>query len=241
LSGAGSPATAGIFAACVRLLTGINAINGIVATALYPRLARMAGEGSAGDRHLVAVALRLIALVCVAATAVCALFGAPIAVAFLGHSSPAVIAALVLTMAAALPLGNIVMFVYQMFARGHERATLAPFAIGTPATIAFGILAVAIGGAHVDFVAASLLIGQLTTMAALGMRVRARCPDVASVVGRSMAMAVLAVLLACASLLPGGALPAGLVLAAVAGALLTQLWPIAGSLLADMRRGRPAV
>jgi O-antigen/teichoic acid export membrane protein len=238
LSGAGSPSTAGIFAACVRLLTGINAINGIVATALYPRLARFAGEGSEGDRHLVAVALSLIALICVSATAVCALFGGPIAVAFLGHSSRADTTALVLTMAAALPLGNTVMFVYQMFARGHERAALTPFALGAPATIALGILAVSIAGARVDFVGASLLIGQLTTMAALGIRVRARCPDVASVAGRSMVMALLVVLLAGASLLPRGALPAGLILVAVAAMLLARLWPTAMSLLADIRRGR---
>jgi hypothetical protein len=143
-------------------------------------------------------------------------------------------------MAAALPLGNIVMFVYQMFARGHERAALMPFALGAPATIAFGILAVSIAGPRVDFVGASLLIGQMTTMAALGIRVRARCPDVASVAGRSMAMALVVVLLAGASLLPGGAAPAGLILLAVAAVLLARLWPTATSLLADIRRGRAA-
>ena len=40
LSGSGRPAAAGVFAACVRLLTGLNAISGIVATAMYPRLAQ---------------------------------------------------------------------------------------------------------------------------------------------------------------------------------------------------------
>jgi O-antigen/teichoic acid export membrane protein len=228
LSGFGSPATAGIFAACVRLLSGINAINGIVATSLYPRLARGDGEG---DRQVVGAALGLIALLAASATAVCALLGSPIAVAFLGESTRAEVAALVLTMAAALPLGNIVMFTYQMLARGFERATIAPFAVGGPLTLGLGIAAVAIAGARVDLVAASLLTGQIVTMAGLGLRLRRSCPDLAASAARATAVALLVGLLACASLVPGGALPAGLALLALTGVLLVALRPVARALL----------
>lgn len=240
LSGSGSPAAAGIFAACVRLLTGVNAINGIVATALYPRLARGSGTASVGDRNVVNVALGLIAILCAGATAVCALVGHQIAVAFLGESTSARVSALVLTMAAALPLGNIFMFTYQMFARSLERETLRPFALGAPATIALGIAAVAVEGAHVDLVAGSLLVGQLITMLALGLRVRRAEPDVAAVTTRSMLTAALVALLALAAVVPGGALPAGAALLALTLVLLLGQRSLARSVAADVGRWRRA-
>jgi O-antigen/teichoic acid export membrane protein len=240
LSGSGSPATAGVFAACVRLLSGITAINGIVATSLYPRLAQRAREGSDADRRVVTVALRLISVLAAGATAVCVLFGGAITGTFLGRSSPVEVAALVLAMAAALPLGNIVMFAYQMLARGHERAMVPPFALGSSLTVGLAVATVATAGARVDLVAASLLIGQLVNMAWLGQRVRDRCPYVARVAARAMATAALVDLVACASLLPGAALPAGLALVALAVALVAGLRAFAGSLLAELgRRRRP--
>jgi O-antigen/teichoic acid export membrane protein len=237
LSGAGRPAAAGTFAACVRLLSGINAINGIVATSLYPRLARGAAGGSDGDRQVVGVALGLIALLATGATAVTALLGEPIAEVFLGTSSEREVAALVLTMAAALALGNIVLFTYTMLARGFERATIAPFALGGPLTLVLGIAAVASGGARVDLVAASLLAGQLVTMAGLGLRVRASCPDIALAVARAMALALLVAALASLSQLRIAALAAGLALLALSAVLAAALRPFARSLLAARAAG----
>jgi len=237
LSAAGSPARAGVFAACVRLLTGVNAINGVVAASLYPRFARGAAEGS-DDRRVVTVALGVIAVVAAGATATGAFFGGPLAVAFLGGSTTASIAALVLTLAVALPLGNIVMFTLLMVARGHERVTLLPYALGGPLTAALAIAAVVVAGARVDLAAISLLVGQLVTMAGLGLRVRATCPDIAPATDRSMALALLVGLLACASLLPGGTVPAGLGLFALVGVLSARLRPLAGSLPGDLWRGR---
>lgn len=230
LSGSGRLATAGVFAACVRLLTGVNAINGIVATSLYPRLARSATDGSTGDREVVSVALMLIALIGAGATAVCVLFGDVITVALLSTSSHERRAALVLTMASALPLGNIFMFTYQMFARGRERATLVPFAIGAPVTIGLGVAAVAVAGGRVDLVGGSLLLGQLMTMVALGLRVRDCGADIATATTRSMATAVLVGVLACGALVPGFSLVAGLALVLLLAALVVGLWPFARSL-----------
>jgi O-antigen/teichoic acid export membrane protein len=241
LSGAGNPARAGIFAACVRLLSGTTAINGIVATSLYPRLAQGPPEGSARDRRVVTVALQLVVVLAAGATGVCVVFGRAITGAFLGRSSHVEVAALVLTMAAALPLGNIVTFAYQMLARSHERAMIGPFALGSALTVVLAVAAVAAAGPRVDLVAGSLLIGQMVNMAWLGLRVRAHCPDVAGVAARSMAIAPIVGLLACASLLPGAGLPSGLALLALAVALLGRLRALARSLLADLgRRGRPA-
>jgi O-antigen/teichoic acid export membrane protein len=234
LSGSGRPAAAGTFAACVRLLSGINAINGIVATSLYPRLARGAAGDAEADRQVVTVALGLIALLATSAAAVSALLGGPIADVFLGASSGREIAALVLTMAAALALGNIVLFTYTMLARGFERATIAPFALGGPLTVALGIAAVAGAGARVDLVAASLLAGQLVTMAGLGLRVRTYCPDIAAPALRAMALAGLVAVLAAASLLRVGALPAGVALLVLAALLAAALRPFARSLRATV-------
>jgi len=235
LSGAGRPAAAGIFAACVRLLTGVNAIQGIVATSLYPRLAHGRGQDPEGERHVVTIALTVIALLGAGATAVCALFGELIAEAFLGRSSHQIVAALVLSMAAAVPIGNIAMFSYQMLARGLERATVMPFALGGPLPVVFAIVAVAVAGARVDLVAASLLAGQIAMSAGLGLRVRATCPDVAAPAGRAVALSLLVAALACASLIHGGALPAGLALLAVGAALLFSLRAFVASVLARLR------
>lgn len=118
---------------------------------------------------------------------------------------------------------------------------IGPFAFGSALTVALAVVAVATAGPRVDLVGGSLLIGQMVNMAWLGGRVRAHCPDVAGVAARSMAIAALVGLLACASLAPGARLPAGLALAVLAAALLGGLRPFARSLLADLsRRGRPA-
>ena len=222
LSGAGRPVAAGIFAACVRLLSGVNAINGVVATSLYPRLARSSAADSVGDLRVVSGAVSLIALAAAGATALCALFGAVIATAFLGADSRPAVAALVLTMAAALPLGNVVMFTFAMLARGHERAAVVPSAIGGVVTIALAFAVVATTGGRVDLVAGSLLIGQLVSMAGLGARLRRVCPDLWPAAARAMAVASLVASLAGLSLVPGCRAPAGLALLAVAAIALTS-------------------
>lgn len=237
LSGSGRPAAAGTFAACVRLLSGINAINGIVATALYPRLAQDVDGRSADDGRVVATALGLIAVVGAGATATCVLLSEPIAVALLGEASPARRSVLVLTMAAAPALGNIFMFTYQMVARERELATLLPFAVGAPITIALAVGAVT-AGADVELVAGSLLAGQVVTMGALGLRVRAAAPAVAAASGRAMVLALLVALIACSSLLPSARVPAGLVLLALAAALLVGMRGLIATVMPSCRFSR---
>lgn len=234
LTGAGRPAHAAIFAGCVRLLSGINAINAVVAMSLYPRLARNAAGDAADDSEVVSTALRLIAFVVVGLTAGGALCATPIAVALLETSTHSAEATLVLVIAAALPLGNIVMFNYQMLASGRERATLLPFAIGGGLTVAATIAAVATTGAREDLVAASLLTGQLATMALLGVRVRVAVPGLSGEIRRAMLLALLVGLVACVALLPDGRLPAGVALLVLTALLAGALRPLAGPLLARL-------
>ena len=233
LSGSGSPAAAGVFAACVRLLTGLNAISGIVATALYPRLAQRAGgaEDGAGeaqaDAALVTIALRLIALLAAVATGICVLAGSAITTAFIGVSSSRAAVALVLTTAAALPLGNIIMFSYQLVARGHERDSLMPFSLGALATIGSGLATVVLVGPRVDVMAGALLAGALLSMGLLALRIRRRSAELAGAVRASAVAAALVVLLACASL-AGPLRPAAGVALLIVGAM--TLWRLGPAL-----------
>jgi O-antigen/teichoic acid export membrane protein len=236
LTTAGRLVEAAVFAGCVRLLSGINAVNAVVAMSLYPRLARDAASAEdEGDGRMVAIALRMIAVLVCGFTAVCSLAATPIAVALLKTSTHAAKATLVLVVATALPLGNIVMFNYQMLARGRERATLVPFAVGGGLTVIAAILSVA-AGARADVVAAALLTGQLATMALLGARVRAVSPVVSRETRDAMAIAMLVALLACATVFPYGTFPAGLVLLVLTGLLSRGLWPVVRTLLDHMPR-----
>jgi O-antigen/teichoic acid export membrane protein len=238
LSGSGSPAAAGVFAACVRLLSGLNAINGIVATALYPRLSRSGGVASSGDAALVTIALRLIALLAATATGVCVLAGDALTTAFIGASSPRAATALVLTTAAALPLGNIIMFGYQLVALGFERDSLMPFAVGAVATIGGGLAASIAVGPRVDVVAGTLVGGQLLGMGVLAVRVVRRSPQVGTAVTWSSIVAALVALLACSSLVDELRTPAGIALLAVGTASLQGLAAPARAMLGRKARLR---
>ncbi len=230
LSGSGRPAAAGVFAACVRLLSGLNAINGIVATAMYPRLAQSGRAATTGDTALVTIALQLIALLAAGVTGVCVLAGEAITSAFIGVSTSQAATALVLTTAAALPLGNIIMFSYQLVARGHERDSLLPFGVGAVATIGSGLVAVAAAGPRVDLVAAALVGGQLLAQALLALRLVRRSPELRSVAVQSTVIAAIVVLLACGSLAEVLRAPAGAGLLLIAAAVAWRLAPAARAL-----------
>ncbi|MEY2513745.1 MAG: hypothetical protein QOJ89_1103 [bacterium] len=224
LSGAGRPAAAGIFAACVRLLSGLNAINGIVVTAMYPRLAQVGADSGRGAA-LVTVALRLIAIVAAATTAACVLAGQALTTAFIGADSDRAAVALALTAAAAVPLGNIIVFGYQLVARGFERAVLLPFVVGAVATIGGGLVAVAAGGAQVDIVAGTLAGGQLLAMAALALRFARRSPELSGAAAEASAVALLVALLACAAIAERLRVPAGVALLAIAAVMSWRIAP----------------
>lgn len=240
LTGAGRPALAAVYAGCVRLLSGINAVNAVLAMSLYPRLASdAAGEAIGDGDRVLSLAFRLIAFLATALTAVCALGAAPIAVALLKTSTDTAQATLVLVVAAALPLGTIVMFNYQMIAHGRERATLTPFALGGGLTVAAAIAIVAVTDGREDLVAASLLGGQLATMALLGARVQDAMPGVIRETRRAMLLAGLVGLLACTTLLPAGTHPAGGALLVLATVMAWALRPFAGTLFGRMRSAVP--
>jgi hypothetical protein len=175
LSAAGAPRAAGAFAACVRLLTGLNALNGIVATAMFPSLAERGGLGTGARR--VALGLRMTTAVAYAATATACLLAAPIAELLLDRTSDAIEGALVLTTAAAGGMGLTVMLTYLLVAASGERRVLPAYAAGTVLTLGGVAGVVASGGERVDVIAAVLLAGQLTTMAGLVLAVGRALPD----------------------------------------------------------------
>ena len=103
------------------------------------------------------------------------------------------------TTAAALPLGNIIMFSYQLVARGHERDSLLPFASARWRRSAAGSWRRA-AGPRVELVGGALLGGQLLAQALLALRLRAARRSSPRAVRASAVVAAIVVLLACGSL-----------------------------------------
>jgi O-antigen/teichoic acid export membrane protein len=165
LSVSGAARAAGVFAACVRLLTGLNALNGILATAMFPSLAEQGGLALGGRR--VSLALRFVTALALGVTAVVCAGAGLIAQALLDHSSGTTESALVLTTAAGAATGTTVMLTYVLVAAGGERLVLPAYGAGSALTLAGAAVVVAAAAGRVDIVAAVLLAGQLVTMAGL--------------------------------------------------------------------------
>ncbi len=235
LSGFGSPAAAGILAACVRLLTGVNSVNGIITVALFPRLARRERDRDPRNKEAATFALRLIAMLSAAATGACVLLSGPVSEVLLEHATPLTATTLVPTIATAASMSYGVMFSSLLIASRHEEELLPSYAAGAAITVGAGIAAVAIAGTRVDLVAAALLAGQFVSMAGLALRVGARLPELRGESLRAMALAALVAAVAAASLIDGLAAPTGVALLLLATALL---WRLLG-VLKDLR-ARPA-
>ncbi|HEX8051724.1 MAG TPA: hypothetical protein VF517_01955 [Thermoleophilaceae bacterium] len=217
LSAGGAPRAAGALAACVRLLTGLNALNGIVATAMFPSLAERGGLG-AGVRRVV-LGLRMTTAVAFAATAAVCLVAKPLAQTLLDRTSDAIESALVLTTAGAAGMGTIVMLTYLLVAASGERRVLPAYAAGAGVTLAGVTLVVASGGERVDTIAALLVAGQLTTAAGLVLPVARSLPDYRGPARAALAGAVALAAVAVTAVVTDAAVPAGVVLAAVAVAV----------------------
>ncbi|MEA2437859.1 MAG: hypothetical protein QOF65_2415 [Thermoleophilaceae bacterium] len=211
LSISGAPRAAGAFAACVRLLTGLNALNGILATAMFPSLAERGGLAVGAPR--VTTALRLVIALAFAVTAVASGAAHPIAHALLNRSSVATESALVLTTAAGAATGTIVMLTYVLVAAGGERRVLPAYSVGSVLTLACAALAVATVGGRVDVMAGVLLAGQLVTMGGLVLAAGRLLPDYrASARGAALASLALAGL-ATAGAAAGEGVPVAVLLA----------------------------
>ena len=223
LSGFGNRIAAGIFASCVRLLTGLNAVNGVVTAALFPRLARSRQDTGAADQQVVAFGLRLIAVISTAACAASLFLGDAIASVLIEHSTSTTAEALILTTAAAAAMGNVPMYSYLLIAGEHERDLLLPFGAGAVVTIGSGIATIAIGGTSIHLVATALLAGQLVIMGALALRLRSRMPMLKREVFRATGLAVLLPAIAAMGLIDGLTLAAGTVLLAIAAALASTV------------------
>jgi O-antigen/teichoic acid export membrane protein len=232
LSGFGSPAAAGILAAGVRLLTGLNSVNGIITVALFPRLARGEQVRGAGNREVATFALRLIAMLSAAATGVCVLLSGPISDVLLEHATASTGTTIVLTTATAASMSSVVMYSSLLIASKHEGDLLPSYVAGAAITVGAGIAAVALAGTRVELVAAALLAGQLVSMGGLGVRTGARLPELRGESLRAMALAALVAAVATASLIDGLAAPAGVALLLLATVLLRSIFGVLGDLRA---------
>jgi len=160
LSVSGRAAAAGALAASIRMLTGLTAVNGILATAMFPSLASRGGLAHGTRTVTVALAavigftLVVCAICCVAARQICELV--------IGRTDDGIEGALILVTTASPAMAAIVMLTYLLVAAHHERAALAAFGAGATVSVVGSAASVA-AGAGVEILAAVILMGQVVT------------------------------------------------------------------------------
>lgn len=181
LTATGHPARAGVLAACLRLLTGLNGLTGLFSTALYPRLAR--GRDADRERAFAVAAPATVALV---ASALAVTIAVPemLLEVLLDRADGVAARALVLVVATAAAGGVILLLTAQLVARGDETAVMrAGFAaLGVTLLLAGGALATA-SAAVLELVAGGLLAGQSTMALMLARRQPIDRPSLAGAIG----------------------------------------------------------
>lgn len=223
---AGRTEPAAINGVATRLLTGLQGLNGIAATTLFPRLARTAPD-TRDTEQARAAAAGVVAL-SLAALAVTAVAAPLLGQLFLEDDSAAVTDALVIALSAAAASGLIMHITFALVARHRERGVAARSAAGAAVTTAVAIAAAISGGPSTAAVtAAGFVAGQILTLGLL-LRLASR-------------MSLLDVVSPTAALLAGVAAPAAAI-AVVGGGDLALALPVASALAAAIVavRSRPA-
>jgi O-antigen/teichoic acid export membrane protein len=154
---------AAVMGVTARLVSGLGSIQGAVATALFPRLAR-ATRWHRAEADLAGTGLAVTVTLAVGALAATMLGATPIAAAFLGHHDPATRAALALGVAGAAGAGVTVQLVLMLIALRLERAVLTALAAGAAVlTVATGVAILMPGVDAAAGAAAAFAVGQAVT------------------------------------------------------------------------------
>ena len=223
LAAAGRTAAAASIGVALRLLTGLHALNGIVATGLFPRLARRSGTWEPAEKR--AAVDVLYAMLAVAALALaCSIAAAPLlAEAFLPGSgyTEEVVLSIVLSGAGATALALQLGFVF--LARRLERAMLVCSIAGAAVTTVGGVIATAGLGDNAALVMAGAFVaGQLT----LGLALAFRAVSLSVLPRRPIIVAsgVIVLLPALAAGATLGSVRLPIAAALVAGSVLSLIW-----------------
>jgi O-antigen/teichoic acid export membrane protein len=157
----GRPEAAALLAVSVRLLTGVNQLSGVLATALFPQLAR--GDGRGDERGVSATVALTVALVA-AVNAVLVFRPSLVVGIFLKHPSTEAVRTALVTLGAAGASSYLVLVTLVLIARHHERVFLRIYGVGTGLTVAAGIaVAAAAPSSPALWMAGALVGGQLVS------------------------------------------------------------------------------
>jgi O-antigen/teichoic acid export membrane protein len=204
LGAAGAPAQAAHLGVSVRLLTGVNQLGGVLAAALFPRLAaaRSRAMTSADDVAIGAVVGFACALG-LAASALILLCADVVVKLFLDHSDPISETTAALVLAAAPATTLLVVLSMILTARRLEAAFFAPFLIGTAVVVAASAaVVVADPGSPAEWIAGAFTAGQLLTFVLLRPRAAAAMPFVRPIRVVGLTTVPAALLAASAALVP---------------------------------------
>jgi O-antigen/teichoic acid export membrane protein len=157
-----APAAA-VLAVSVRLLTGVNQLSGVVATSLFPQLARKPARGDE-ERDLRAVRTSIDVIVVLAASANAVLLAAPAFLIhiLLGHHSRDAQATALLTLGGAMAGGYLVLVTMVLIARHGEAIFLRIYTLGAAVMLTGGVAVIALSPQRSAlWMAAVLLAAQL--------------------------------------------------------------------------------
>jgi O-antigen/teichoic acid export membrane protein len=200
---AGAPAQGARLGVSIRLLTGVNQLGGVLAAALFPRLASAPSAVRTADDVAIGVVVRFACALGLAASALMLLFADVFVRLFLDHADPAseTTAALVLAVAPATTL--LVVLSMTLTARRLESAFFAPFLIGTAVVLATSISVVAANPhASAEWLAATFAGGQVLTLLMLLPRAVDSMPGVRPLRPAGLATVPAALLAASAAFVP---------------------------------------
>lgn len=177
----GNAASAAVLAVSIRLLTGLNQLSGLVATSLFPRLARDAADASPDERRDgIVTGMTVVFLVTALANAVLLVDPDAILTLFLSYSSPEAVSTAALILAVAAAVGYLLVVTTVLIARRRESVVLLPSLAATSVTLVGGITAVGLTtiADHVAFAMAAVFAGgQVTGVLLLVRRAASALPD----------------------------------------------------------------
>ena len=204
LGAAGAPTQAARLGVSVRLLTGVNQLGGVLAAALFPRLAaaRTRAVTSIDDVAIGAV-VRFACALGLVASALMLMFADAFVELFLDHADQASETTVALVLAAAPATTLLVVLSMILTARRLEAVFFAPFLIGTAAVVAASTAVVVVDPrSPAQWIAGVLAAGQLLTFVLLVPRATAAMPRVRSMRVVGFATVPTALLAASAALVP---------------------------------------
>jgi len=180
LAATGKAAAAAVLGVAVRLLTGVNQLSGLLATALFPHLAQNIASGDPDDAQedaSIGVGLALTFAVAAAATATFLFHPSFFVELLLDHSDPDAEATTILALAAGGAVGYLLIWTIVLIAHRRESEILRAYLLGTGLIVAGSVaVVVASPGDPALAIAATFVAGQVASVLLVARRARRAVP-----------------------------------------------------------------